>query len=252
MRKVQLIFLYLVLLFTSLACSPEEIEEQMVDFDRSFIPVWYYIEMDNYTQATLAFANLEEAWTEFRQTANPYTNNSRQWKRSLGQVDDWMATTSEAIQAEEKVLAINQLDHARYELMDWRWRWKMDYFLDKVWDLEASIDVAKSVAFNLTLDSEEWEQYQKANEDIRKSWEQLQLKQADPELHQLSAHDIQNLQIRHQELGDLIRAYLKEGQCMEACEYEDAIQSLHFAFLNYLKTFGDFTTIHLPPHDSLL
>lgn len=246
MRTLNAIVFYLLLAISFLSCSPEEIKEEMVLFDRSFIPVWYYVEMGNFQQATKAFNYLEEEWEIFKQSTTPYTRNVRQWKSSLARVDDWMATTQDAIATRDAELAINQLDHARYELMDWRWRWKLDYFLDKVWDLEASIDVAKSAALDPILDLLEWEEYQRVNEDIRQSWEQIQNSQPDPRLHHLEETQIQDLNLRHSELDALLNAYLKEGQCLNTCEYEAAIESLHYAFLNYLKTFGDFSRLNWP------
>ncbi len=222
-------------------CNPRDLNMGMVSFDKAFIPAWYYLNIGDQPNAQNAMLVLNGKWNKLEnQFYQSPSAEQADWKATVEQIDSWLSQATEAIADKDLERAIYQLDHARYELIDLRWREKMTYYLDNVWDLEASIYQAQSVAADPMLDLLEWNEFACINEQVFQSWARLESLNPDEEHFGFSPQESILYQKYKRDLGLVIHRYLEETECVDICRFAEEVGRLEPAYWNFLRLFGDF------------
>ncbi|MEM1321873.1 MAG: hypothetical protein AAGG75_16555 [Bacteroidota bacterium] len=236
--------LLIVLFFFVGACNAPLLKQEMVQFDRAFIPVFYYSYVGDVESAQKALPLLQRQWQKVRMDFEQASTASDDWQESIRLIGAWIEEAHCALRDGEAERALFQLDHARYELMDLRWREGInDYYLDYAWELEATIDIAISTSSDPMLKLLDWKEFVAISEDVNSSWQALQAQTVDQQLYRIKGAKMLLLKERQQAMNTAILNFLRSVESADRLEFAATAKALEPAYLNYINLFGDFESI---------
>lgn len=230
----------LSLLFIMSSCNEETLKPAMVDFDQAFIPVLYYTYVGDMESAERAMLVLDRRWKKLNSEFDKHAMSTHNGIETFQMVGTWLQEADCAIQNKDTLLALIQLDHARYEMVDFRWREGISYYLDKVWDLEATIDIAVQTVNDPMLDLMEWPEFIPMCYDVENAWKEMSKVQVDETLYGFSKSDKEQITLRLADLEFYIQNFMNTIDCADSCKVAEAANLMEAAYLDYLYLFGDF------------
>ncbi len=234
--------LILFILFTFTSCK-ERLVKDMMQFDQAFIPAFYYVYKNDVDKAQIAMLQLNRQWQTFNTKYTDKVVFSESWQESIRLIDQWLEGSNCALKDGHLEEALFQLDHARYEMADIRWRANIPYYLDYVWDLEGAIDVAVQTATDPMIDLMDWRDFVEISGEVQDAYIQLSLQTIDKQLLHSSTINPPLFKKRQLELKEKIDAFITAVDCADGCLFAEAAQQLEPAYLNFLMLFGDFESI---------
>lgn len=236
LQKYSIAFLLLIL--GAVSCSDQQVvENASIAFDKAFIPVFYYTYTGDAAQAERAFIVLNHRWEKLNRQFEEHANNAHNWRRSFSMIDAWLDDTAYALSIKEMDLALVQLDHARYEWIDLRWREGMKYYLDYLWDLEATIDLLVQYNKDSQYSQLSSEDFMLMVYDMDAAWKELQVNTWEAAFFDMDKKEETK---RKQVLGNQIESYIKIAESAEKSHINAAAEEMEKAYLNYMMLFGDF------------
>jgi hypothetical protein len=130
---------YLALVVLMYSCNQPGIKKDMVRFDEAFVPVFYHVYYSDLEKASNAMYLLDSRWQQFNDKYQILFRGDVDGLERLRYIDDWHCDANDAIIRGDRHTALMQLDHIRYEMMEIRRSYKMEYFLDYLWDFEGGL-----------------------------------------------------------------------------------------------------------------
>jgi hypothetical protein len=240
MRNIYKYIFILPFILMTVGCDSDDLKPSMVDFDQAFIPVFYYTYVGDLESAPKAMMVLDRKWEKLKTEFDKVSGYAHNGLESFQMIDNWLEEANHAIQDKNLPLALIQLDHARYEMVDFRWREGMTYYLDKVWDLEAAIDVVVQTTNDPMLDRMEWEEFIPMCYSVEDAWGEILQAPFDSKLFGFTRSDMDKLADRYSDLDYAIQNFIVSIQFADSCKLADAANKMETAYLNYLYLFGDF------------
>lgn len=227
-------------MFIVSTCNTDDFKPAMVEFDQAFIPVFYYSYLGDLESAQKAMLVLDSKWNklsiEFDKHAMSYHNGLE----SFQMVDAWLEDAHCAIENRDSLRALIQLDHARYEMMDFRWREGMTYYLDKVWELEATIDIVVQTVNDPMLSLLEWPEFHLMCYDVENAFNELKQTPMEKDFFSFTPVDKRLLMDRFYALEVSIKDFIALTEQPDDCTIVEAAKEMETAYLEYLFLFGDF------------
>lgn len=243
---------FLVVVFISMANSCVEqngrlsndnsdtLIQDMVDFDKAYIPVLYYVRKGELDHAKRAVFYLNHSWQRVNKRYKYLYPQNDDWQEGFRMTDNWLSDAYNAIDGVQPNDAFIFMDHVRYQFIELRFQNKMNYFLDDVWDLEASLDLVEEVAVDHMLCLLEYCEFEELVSDLNESWRTVRKNKIDKGLFDFDKNQSDLLKVRTHKFEI---ALLDLNQAVEVAEGEDisiAAALLTEAYLEYLYCFGDF------------
>lgn len=130
---------YLALVVLMYSCNKPAVEKDMVHFDEAYVPVVYYVYNNDLNKAFSAMFLLDARWQQFNNKYQILFHGDADELDRLRFVNDWLCDATDAIYRNDRHTALIQLDHIKYEMMEIRRSFKMEYFLDYLWDFEGAL-----------------------------------------------------------------------------------------------------------------
>lgn len=141
---MKFLFQYLVsfaLVVLMFSCNKPGIKKDMVHFDEAYVPVLYFVYKSDMDKASNSIYLLDVRWQEFNNKYQFIFKNDPDGLERLRYVSDWMNDANDAILRDDRQMALVQLDHIKYEMMEIRRSNKIEYFLDYLWDFEGALSM---------------------------------------------------------------------------------------------------------------
>lgn len=240
MRKMLNYFFILPFIFIVNSCNTDHFKSSMVAFDQAFIPVLYYAHLGELENAQKAMLVLDRTWKKLSIEFNKHAMSYHNGPASFQMVDAWLKEAFCAIEDKDSLRVFIQLDHARYEIMDFRWREGIRYYLDKVWELEATIDIAVQIINDPMLDLFEWPEFIPMCYDIEVAFEALTQTPIEKDLFKFNAAHERLWIDRLTALELSIKNFMATSEYADRCLLAEAATEMEAAYLDYLFLFGDF------------
>ncbi len=237
--------LSLLFIFVLVGCDGKEhLKKDMLQFDRALIPVFYYTSVGDFSSAQKAMYPLRSNWEHYQSIHHLKDKRLEGWEETIRRIGDWLDEVDCALEEMDAYRAIVQLDHARYELVDLRLRENIDdYFLDYLWDFEASMYTAIDVANDPMIDLLEFNEFTLLTDEVMEAWNIVLRKGFDKDLFELNTEQTGKLNDQKDKLTDAVFLLLKAVETADRCQFADAAIALEPAYLNYLVMFGDFEAV---------
>jgi len=118
----------------------------MVHFDEAYVPVLFYVYKSDMDNATNSVYLLDARWQQFQSKHQFLFKNDPDGLERLRYINDWLGDASDAILRDDRHTAMIQLDHIKYEMMEIRRSYKIEYFLDYLWDFEGALSMLAEIS----------------------------------------------------------------------------------------------------------
>ncbi len=241
MKNPKYYFILVLFILTAISCNEKHVRNDMIKFDKAFIPVYYYTSIGELALAEKAMYPLMARWQHYQSPEHFGTIESEDWKETIRLVGAWLEGTSCAIEERDAYQALIQLDHARYELADLRYRKNMDdYYLDYIWDLEASMYTVIDVANDQMIDLLEFNEFEELAEELEKAWVYVLNTPYDEGLVDCTPDKIRYINYQKEKFDIAMLELFKAIDSADRCKFADAALNLEPAYLNLMTMFGDF------------
>jgi hypothetical protein len=236
-----LLFVFLFSLVSS--CEEDNVNvllHDMAEFDKAYIPVLYYVRQGEMDNAKRAVFFLNHSWQKVNRKYKNLNSENDDWQEAFRMTDAWLSDAYFSIDAMQPKEAYIFLDHVRYQMMDLRIKNDIDYYLDDVWEFEASLDLAEEVAVDQMLCLLDYCEFEDIVKDLNEQWKIMTKAKVAAELFDLNAEDLKVLKNKKEKLQAAIIVF---NQAVEEMERENLAMTATFlrqAYLEYLAGFGDF------------
>ncbi len=209
----------------------------MVHFDQAFIPVYTYAYEGDIYQAKRAVFFLEFQWQKLR---NQYEGYLAEEAEAMRRIDAWLGDAYYAIDANRMQMATSQLEHVKYEFMMLRETYGLDYYLDRLFDFQADLELLTEAANDEMLCLMEWDEYEFFLEQTRQEWASIQKLPFDAELYEFDAAQLRQLRTQQKNMEDVLKQYTATLGQANRQAIAEASRELQPAFFELLKLFGKF------------
>lgn len=123
------------------SCDKPGIKKDMVHFDEAYVPVLFHVYHNELEEASNSMYLLDARWQQFQSKYHFLFSKDLDGLERLRYINDWMGDANDAILWDDQHTAMMQLDHIKYEMMEIRRSYKIDYFLDYLWDFEGALSM---------------------------------------------------------------------------------------------------------------
>ncbi len=219
------------------SCDTTEVRKAMVHFDRAFVPVLVYSCQGDIHQAKRAVFYLEFQWQKLQKK---YEGCLPEEAETLNRINDWLGDAYYAIDANCPATAANQLEHVKYEFMELRRRYGLEYYLDGLYDFQNSIGLLAEAGGDELMCRMEWEEYEHLLNTARAEWKAIQEKPFDAALYEFDDKRLQQLRSEQKAMEEVLDQFAEIFSCANRQELARASRNLQPAFFEVLKVFGNF------------
>lgn len=241
MKNTPILLMLLIFVFSS--CEEKDLVQEMAAFDQLFIPAYFFAYTGDMDRAKIAIYPLKRKWESIKKTYGDEHLANEEWKRTFNFVESWLDDAELSINDNEPLRSRIHLDHVRYELMDLRWREKIDYYLDDVWDFEATMDIVLETATDPMLGLMEWHEFQMCVDEMNLQWMELSNKVPDGEIYQFTSDDWVDLNRALKNMNREMEYLMTAVNTSDGCQFAEAAKHVEKAYLEFIYIFGDFDTI---------
>ena len=218
------------------------LHEDMVEFDKSFVPVLYHVWNDDLASAKRASFFLDYSWQKFNSKYQKIANKENDIDEDLRMAQAWLGDAFTAIDNNCQEASYVYLDHVRFQLMDIRRKQKVSYYMDFVWEFEAALDLVLEPAGDLMLDLLDYCEFKDLISEMNYAWHQLNLAYFDETRFGFDDHKTFYYNFRKKQLKSALKDFNESFEIGDGEEIAIKASILEEAYLDYLFVFGDFTT----------
>ena len=218
-------------------CDATQIRKAMVHFDRAFIPVLAYSFEGDIHQAKRSVFYLEFQWQKLKKQYQAYLPEEAE---ALNRINSWLGDAYYAIDANNLTLAANQLEHVKYEFMELRQKYGVDYYLDNLYNFQDAIGLLSEAAGDELMCHMEWGEYEHLLQKAIEDWQAIRAQPIDSALHEFDEARLQQLAYKQDAMEAVLLQFAETFSCANRQQLAIASQSLQPAFFEVLRMFGNF------------
>jgi hypothetical protein len=218
-------------------CDTTQIKKAMVHFDRAFVPVLVYSFEGDVHQAKRSVFYLEFQWQKLKKQYQAYLPEEAE---ALNRINSWLGDAYYAIDANNMTLAANQLEHVKYEFMELRQKYGVDYYLDDLFNFQDEIGLLSEAAGDELMCLMEWGEYEQLLQRAIKDWQAIRAQPLDSTLHEFDEARLQQLAYKQDAMEAVLYQFAETFSCASRQQLAVASQSLQPAFFEVLRMFGNF------------
>lgn len=218
-------------------CDTTEVRKSMVHFDRAFIPVLIYAYEGDIHQAKRSVFYLEFQWQKLQKKYEGYLPDEAE---ALNRISAWLGDAYYAIDANSPATAANQLEHVKYELMELRRRYGIDYYPDGLYDFQSTIDLLADAAGDELMCRIEWDEYEHLINRAQGAWKAVMEQPFDAGLYEFDETRLGQLKAKQHVMEEVLVEFAETFSCANRQDLAVASQGLQPAFFEVLRLFGSF------------
>lgn len=228
------------LVLGSAGCNVRTVKKGMIQFDQAFIPVFYYTYHGDMPRAKEAILFLEFQWQRFRNQYQATLPENEDWQESFRLIDDWLGDAYFTIDFNERDLALVQLEHVRFELMQLRDRNRIDYYIDYLYDFQLAMGLVAETAEDERLCLLEWSEFEELVREANTAWIAVRDHRPDAELFEFDAHQLNRLAECKSAVGTALERFNELVREADRQQVALAARAMEAKTLDLLLPFGHF------------
>ena len=232
--------------FTLPGCMEADLIEDMVAVDQAYIPTVYYLRKNQVPNAKLAMVALQKEWRNLATNVRK-AYYAEDFVNTFIRVDGYLVEAATALTKEETTWALNQLENARFEWNDLRYRYGITYYLDEAYEFQMAWDIVQETISDPVLCWLQWQEFELQVADAEKAYKRLSNHAVEWELFAfndatVALHQRQKIELHHAWMN-----FMVEVDCAHRENIAITAQQVTKAFDQLLNLFGNFesTTIYV-------
>ncbi|NJK82890.1 MAG: universal stress protein [Saprospiraceae bacterium] len=159
--------------FLTSTCAELDIEQEMVQFDATFVPTWYHTYKQDGLRANTANETMMQQWQQLKTDYQYIIGPAVDWQETYNGLDELFEQASQAIANQDLSNALNYLEGIRFEWMALRQRYDIPYYLDKIWVFQSAYDIVRQFAHPDCLFITEWHDFDCLVEEMNLAWAEV-------------------------------------------------------------------------------
>ncbi len=236
---VGLLIMMSTTMFGNVPIPAEDIRQDMVQFDQAFIPLWFHIYEGDLSKAKSEVFYVNFKWQQLK---NRYGEASPDgaWQDAFCRTDEWLGDAYAAIDRNDGRLALNQLNHARYELMELRSQYGIAYYLDEVYRFQEIVQAIAEVVHDDKLCLLEWNELEAMIGRMNTNWVRITQQALDMKLYELDRETQLKLQKGQARVAEKLLYFNDQVAKANQLLLAEAIRPLEKEALYQMRLFGKF------------
>lgn len=239
LMKPLFILILLTLVVGIQECEQLALQQRMASFDKALIPLWVHLKEQDIYQAKPAVFNTAFRWQQMKNQVQDAYPERADWAPTFERVDAWLDDAYYAIDANCADIAINQLQHVRYEMATLRSRYKVPYYFDQLYTFEDHLATTREVTDDVLLCLLEWQELELLVRDMNIAWGKLRQFPLDGEIYGLNEAELQQVGIWEKEVEERLDYFNQELACANREEVAVAAYQVDKSFLGLLRVWGE-------------
>ena len=242
-HTLKLSILLLGIIFLNGKCIPEKeniFVKKMVEFDKAFVPVLYYVYQGDILNAKSSVFYLEHKWQQFYQRYSEANSKSRTWNDNFCLMNQWLDDAVITIDKGHQMNALIQLNNVRHQMKDMRKELEIDYYLDYVWDFEAPLDLTAQIATNPFLLWSSYDEFESIVVQLNTRWEILRSQQFPDVQYEMDAKTQKEYLLQMNYMDEVLQTFNQIIEEKRENEFEYTSKILIRGYFNMLYNFGFF------------
>lgn len=226
-------------MFGNVPTPNEDIRQDMAQFDQAFIPLWFHIYEGNMSKAKSSVFYLNFKWQQLKNRHQEASADGA-WQDAFCRTDEWLGDAYAAIDHNDSRLALNQLNHARYELMELRSAYGIEYHLDEVYRFQEIVQAIAEVVHDDKLCNLEWNELEVMIGRMNSSWVRINQQAFDVQLYKLDRDAQQKLKNGQSRLNDMLLHFNDQLAAANRLLLAEAIRPIEREALYQVRLHGQF------------
>lgn len=217
----------------------EDIREDMVYFDQAFIPLWFHVYEGNMSAAKSEVFYVNFKWQQLK-NRHGKSSSDGDWQDAFCRAEEWLGDAFMAIDHNDSRLALNQLNHARYEMMELRKKYHIDYYLDEVYRFQEIVQAIAEVVHDDKLCMLEWNEVEAMIGRMNTTWVRITQFELDTRLFDVDRDTKEKLKNGQQRIADELLFFNLQLEQANQLLLAEAIRPLEKDALHQMRLFGKF------------
>lgn len=226
-------------MFGDLSGYTNDIRRDMAQFDQAFIPLWFHVYEGNMTEAKKGVFMVNFKW---RQLKNRYGRalEDGMWQDAFCRAEEWLSDAFAAIDQNKERLALNQLNHVRYELMELRSQYNIPYYLDEVYRFQEIVRSVAEVVHDDKLCLLEWSELEAMIGRMNTAWVRVKQLEWEPALYELDRKGQEKIQNTQDRITTHLLNFNEQLAQANQLLLAEAVRPLEREALYQMRLFGKF------------
>ncbi|MDX1940460.1 MAG: hypothetical protein SFU99_07905 [Saprospiraceae bacterium] len=226
------------ILITNLNCQSADVRKSMVHFDQAFLPVMMHVYQGNMYQAKKSVFYLDFKWQKLRNQYE-FARVESAWRNAFVQIDEYLGNAYMAIDGNNAKLALAQLQQVKDEFVALRERYRIEYYLDYLYDFQATASTLTETSADEMLCLMEWEDLEQMSLETNQAWQDVRFQPVDVEFYELDIEKMTLLKAKMQVMTTLIKNLNKAIESANRAEVAKACAKIQPALVEVLWVFGN-------------
>lgn len=168
-----LIHILLLNLILLTGCADEvDIQHEMRAFDKAFVPVWHFAHTGDIKNAESHALYLETKWYDLKNNYEDVIGVEMVWEDTYKCIDELITNALHNIEYQDLASAEYDLEGVRFELMELRTRYGIDYSLDYLWEFQMTYDLVQELTHQEYY-YREWYEFDCLLDELNYTWNDL-------------------------------------------------------------------------------
>ncbi len=219
--------------------SSQDLKKDMVNFDQAFIPLWFYVYEGNINKAKSAVFYVNFKWQQLK-NRHELSINHADWQDAFSKTDQWLKDAYTAIDHNDTRLALNQLNHARYEMIELRQLYHISYYLDEVYRFQSVVQSVAEIVHDDKLCLLEWNEVESMIGRMNTAWVKLEQTQQNMKAFNLSKEKLQKIKSGKDRIVKHLLIFNNKVKEANQLLLAEAIRPLEREALYQMRLFGKF------------
>ncbi len=236
--------LTLILLLQVWIVNPDNtqttIQEDLIKLDQAFIPVWYYAYQADLEAATKANVVLQSEWRKFIVKYKLTAPLHAEWQEHVDRINAWLEQVDCDLEDKDIDFAYIHLDHAKYEMINLRKKYDLNYFIDDLYSLHESVAFVKEVIMDDMLCLLEWTQLEDLINQTILQWQEMAPVNYNIEDAEFDFSKISFVELRSKELNVQLSQLDKAIEKADQCYLQEVVQPIEPTVMELISCFGRF------------
>jgi hypothetical protein len=236
---VGLIMMTSTIMFGNTSIPAEDIRQDMVQFDQAFIPLWFHIYEGNLSKAKSEVFYVNFKWQQLKNRYGEASDDGA-WQDAFCRTEEWLGDAYAAIDHNDGRLALNQLNHARYELMELRSQYGIPYYLDEIYRFQELVQAIAEVVHDDKMCMLEWSELETMIGRMNTNWVRVTQQVLNANLYELDRDTQQKLQKGRSRVAEKLLYFNDQVTEADQLLLAEAIRPLEREALYQMRLFGKF------------
>ncbi len=190
MKILRTLSVFLVFTVMAMTCTKEQSQHLSIKIDRLFIPVLYYVSIQDFERAEKNLDYLSRKWNMMKVSSWVEEYDTHNEAFDIDFFDENIELLRNFVERKDRDNSIYIIEDIQEAMSGIRMEDEVDYLLDDIYHLRSSVAILRGTADDVMLDLCEWEDVEWIVEYIEDDWYFIRVQDIDTDLYQVNQKNV--------------------------------------------------------------